>query len=511
MKGLTFSRKVSASIALASLIVAAVLGGFVYITFSQWTQKQEKELLTEKLKQFELQIKEVTFLPSLLRPGFGRGSGAAAVLKPDLSSFAADLDEGQTLQLLDTKGRVLAEEGAALPEGSDTEKGQAVLGGAETDTGEAVPAGAEAEQGTVMLDGKETEQAGQYEAVSSLTLPAFGTVTLRLADSGYSAAAAASREVGRLLLLGLLLAAGAAALAGWLVARSALKPIRSMIGEVQSIGADNLSHRLALPAAQDELHQLGATFNALLQKLSVSFDQQRRFVADASHELKTPLAIIEGHTHMIQRWGKQSPEVLEESLGFMMDEAGRMRELIAQLLLLAETEEQVQEGAGEECEVQQVLQELLPQTVHVGPGVTLSAGEAGNASPLMVRMPAGACYQVLRNIVENALKYTPEGGSVHIAHQADADQVIVSVTDTGIGISAEQLPHIFDRFYRAEGSRSRAKGGSGLGLAIAKAIMERYGGSITIESIEEAGTKVVLSFVRGAGSVGREQRVRSKE
>ncbi|OMF85706.1 HAMP domain-containing sensor histidine kinase [Paenibacillus sp. FSL R7-0273] len=487
MKGWTFSRKVSASIALASLVVAAVLGGFVYITFSQWTQKQEKELLTEKLKQFELQIKEVTFLPSLLRPGFGRGSGAAAVLKPDLSSFAADLDEGQTLQLLDAKGRVLAEEGASL--------------------------GAEAGKDTAMPDGAE---AAQFEAVSSLTLPAFGTVTLRLADSGYSAAAAASREVGRLLLLGLLLAAGAAALAGWLVARSALKPIRSMIGEVQSIGADNLSHRLALPAAQDELHQLGATFNALLQKLSVSFDQQRRFVADASHELKTPLAIIEGHTHMIQRWGKQSPEVLEESLGFMMDEAGRMRQLIAQLLLLAETEEPVQEGTGEECEVQQVLHELLPQTVHVGPGVTLSAGEAGNTGPLMVRMPAGACYQVLRNIVENALKYTPEGGSVHIAYQADPDRVIVSVTDTGIGISSEQLPHIFDRFYRAEGSRSRAKGGSGLGLAIAKAIMERYGGSIAIESIEGAGTKAVLSFVRGSGAESkgagiREQGVRSSE
>lgn len=497
MKGWTFSRKVSASIALASLIVAAVLGGFVYITFSQWTQKQEKVLLTEKLKQFELQIKEVTFLPSLLRPGFGKGSGAAAVLKPDLSSFAADLDEGQTLQLLDAKGRVLAEEGAALGAGAAAEKDTAVLGDVETWKDAVLPGGADTGNDVADSGGTESDRAGGYEAVSSLTLPAFGTVTLRLADSGYSAAAAASREVGRLLLLGLLLAAGAAALAGWLVARSALKPIRSMIGEVQSIGADNLSRRLPLPAAQDELHQLGATFNALLQKLSVSFEQQRRFVADASHELKTPLAIIEGHTHMIQRWGKQSPEVLEESLGFMMDEAGRMRELIAQLLLLAETEEPVQEGAGEECDVQQVLHELLPQTVHVGPGVTLSAGEEGDAGPLPVRMPAGACYQVLRNIVENALKYTPEGGSVRIAHKTDLDQVIVSVTDTGIGISSEQLPHIFDRFYRAEGSRSRAKGGSGLGLAIAKAIMERYGGSIAIESIEGAGTKVVLSFVRG--------------
>lgn len=389
--------------------------------------------------------------------------------------------------MLDAKGRVLAEEGAALGVGAETGKGAAIQDGAQT------------EQSTGELGNAEAERAGQYEALSSLALPAFGTVTLRLIDSGFSAAAAASREVGRLLLLGLLLAAGAAALAGWLVARWALKPIRSMIGEVQDIGADNLSRRLPLPAAQDELYQLGATFNTLLQKLNVSFEQQRRFVADASHELKTPLAIIEGHTHMIQRWGKQSPEVLEESLGFMIDEAGRMKELIAQLLLLAETEEPLQEAAGEECDVQQVLHELLPQTVHLGPGVTLSTDNDGSNGPLPVRMPASACYQVLRNIVENALKYTPGGGSVRIAHTIGPHRIIVSVTDTGIGISSEQLPHIFERFYRAEGSRNRAKGGSGLGLAIAKAILERYGGSIAIESIEGAGTRVLLTFVRGAG------------
>lgn len=458
MKGWTFSRKVSASIALASLIVAAVLGGFVYISFSQWTERQETDLLAEKLKQFELRIGEVTFLPSLLKPGLGKGSGVAAVLKPDLSSFAADLDQGQSLQMLDVKGRVLAEEGTKV------------------DSGKAV----------------------RYKTESELKLPAYGAVTLRLTDSGYSKAATASREVGRLLLLGLLLAAGVAALAGWLVARSALKPIRSMIGEVQSIGADNLSRRLPLPAAQDELYQLGATFNTLLHKLSVSFDQQRRFVADASHELKTPLAIIEGHTHMIQRWGKQAPDVLEESLSFMMDETGRMKELIAQLLLLAETEEPLQEGAGEECDVREVLRELLPQTVHVGPGVILNIeGDlSGEEEQLFIRMPASACYQVLRNIVENALKYTPEGGKVRIGHLVEPEQVTISVTDTGIGISSEQLPHIFDRFYRAEGSRNRNGGGSGLGLAIAKAIMERYGGSIAIESVEGAGTRVMLRFIR---------------
>lgn len=457
MKAWTFSRKVSASIALASLLVSIVLSGFVYITFSQWSERQEADLLEAKLRQFELRIGDVTFLTSLLRPGLGKGSGAAAVLKPDLSSFAADLDKGQRLQMLDLKDRVLAEAGT---------------GG--------------------------VDKAASYKAESHMTLPAYGDVKLRLTDSGYSRTTTAVREVGRILLFGLIIAAGVAIVAGWIVARSALKPIRSMIGEVQSIGANNLSKRLQLPAAQDELHQLGATFNGLLQKLSVSFDQQRRFVADASHELKTPLAIIEGHTHMIQRWGKKSPEVLEESLTFMIDESRRMKELIAQLLLLAATEEPLTDDTGDmSCDLKETLNELLPQTVHVNPEVKLSVQENQSGEALLIRMPASAGYQVLRNIVENALKYTPAGGMVNIAYHTEAGGVILSVTDTGTGISSGQLPHVFDRFYRTEDSRNRTQGGSGLGLAIVKAIMERYGGSITIESTPGLGTKVTLRFVQG--------------
>ncbi|MHA6531708.1 sensor histidine kinase [Paenibacillus sp. BAC0078] len=457
MKAWTFSRKVSASIALAALLIAGFVSGFVYITFKHWTENQEAELLDAKLKQFELQIGEVEFLPSLLKPGLGRGSGAAAVLKPDLSSFASDLDEGQLLQILDSSGRVLAEAGT---------------GGAE-------------------------DAAASYKAERELSLLVYGTVRLRLTDSGHSRSATAEREVGRLLLLGLLLAAGMAVIAGGIVARSALKPIRSMIGEVRSIGTNSLSRRLHVPAAEDELHQLGETFNGLLHRLEGSFDQQRRFIADASHELKTPLAIIEGHTHMIQRWGKQSPEVLDESLAFMMDETRRMKELIAQLLLLAEAEAPLMDGGEERCDLRETLRELLPQTVHVSPGVQLDYDGLPDGQALLICMPGGASYQVLRNIVENALKYTPEGGTVTVRHLAADGQVVLTVADTGIGISPEQLPHIFDRFYRADASRSRTQGGSGLGLAIAKAIMERHGGSITIDSTPGQGTTVTLRFIGG--------------
>lgn len=457
MKAWTFSRKVSASIAAASLAVAIIVSGFVYVTFRHWTERQETDLLDAMLGQFEQQIGEPQFLPSLLKPGKGSGSGGAAVFKPDLSSFASELDEGQHLQLVDSGGVVLAE--AGMSEAGDP--------------------------------------AANYTAERQLSLPVYGDVTLRLTGSGHSRSETAEREIGRLLLLGLLIAAGMAVLAGGLVARSALRPIRSMIGEVRSIGADDLSRRLHMPPAKDELHQLAETFNGLMHKLDVSFEQQRRFVADASHELKTPIAIIEGHTHMIQRWGKQSPEVLDESLAYIMSETQRMKELIAQLLLLAETEEALPDGAEAACDLKEILEELIHQTAHVNPGVQLHCEEKADEEAAVIRMPKGACHQVLRNIIENAFKYTPEGGMVHISHWVQGGQVIVTVEDTGIGISSEQLPHIFDRFYRTEASRNRTQGGSGLGLAIAKAIMERHGGSIAIDSTPGQGTKVTLRFTQG--------------
>ncbi|WP_150269895.1 sensor histidine kinase [Paenibacillus tepidiphilus] len=462
MKSWTFSRKVSASIALSSLIVALVLSGFVYITFRHWSDRQQTDLLDAKLKQFELRIKEVGFLPSLLTPGLGKGKGAAAVFNPDLSVLSAELEDGQTLQLLDSGGRVLAKTGAA-----------------------------EADPQNIV-----------HQAEREFSLLVFGNVTLRLTDSGTSANAAAAGEIGRILLFGLILAAVVAIATGWLVARSALRPIRSMIGEARGIGAGNLSQRLQVPAAEDELHQLAETFNGLLQRLEVSFEQQRRFIADASHELKTPLAIIEGHANMIQRWGRSSPEVLAESLGFMTEETGRMKELISQLLLLAEAEQALPETGAGYCFPDEILAELLPQLARINPGVTLQAEPGAQTAALPVQMNEAACRRVLRNIIENALKYTPDGGKVSVDLHADGGQVEVVVADTGIGIPPAHLPHIFDRFYRAEGSRNRAGGGSGLGLAIVKALMERYGGSVTLESTVGKGTVVTLRFAGERDSSG---------
>lgn len=456
MNAWTFSRKVSVFIAVSVLIVSAVVSGFVYITFKNWTERQERDLLNAKLKQIELQIGELKFLPSLLRPGLSIGKKTAAYLKPDLSALQPELDEGQHLQLFDSKGELLAE----------VSKGESI------------------------------NNPVNYTVKSEFNLLVYGPVKLQLTDNGYSRSATAEREIGRLLLLGLFITAGLGILAGGIVARSALKPIRTMIQEVQNIGTSNLNQRLHLPNAKDELHQLGETFNGFLHKLDISFEQQRRFVADASHELKTPLAIIEGHTRMIQRWGKKSPEILDESLDFMMNETNRMKELISQLLLLAEMESSAPSDAGEVSDLKETLRELISQSVHVNPEVTLIYEESPSIDQILIQMPKAASYQALRNIVENALKYTPEHGTVTIEVMIRDAQIIVTVKDTGIGIPADQLPHIFDRFYRTESSRNRTNGGSGLGLAITKTIMERYGGSVVIDSNIDQGTKVTLYFIK---------------
>ncbi|MBY9080067.1 HAMP domain-containing histidine kinase [Paenibacillus sp. HN-1] len=454
MKTWTFSRRVGVSIAAASLVVAIFVSGFVYFTFRHWNAQQEAELLETQLKQFAQQLGEVSFLPSLLQPGKGEGTGVSAVFKPDLAAFAEDLHEGQRLQLLDSDGHVLVEMGA------------------------------------------HPDERVRYEAERSLHIPVYGAVTLRLADLESSRSAVAEREIGRLLLVGLGLAAGLALVIGRIAAHSAVRPIRGMVLEIKEIGADNLSRRLPLPASRDELYQLGEAFNSLLHRLNLSFEQQRRFVADASHELKTPIAIIEGHTRMIQRWGSQSQDVVEESLTYMVDETERMKQLVAQLLLLAEAEEPLMEGEETACNLRHVLGEMLPQMLHVNPGVTLNGSEEAAGEALSVRMPAGACYQTVRNIIENAFKYTPPGGEVGITIRQEDNYTVLVVADNGIGISEEQLPHIFERFYRAEGSRNRNRGGSGLGLAITAALMKRYKGSIEVASSPGEGTAVTLRYVR---------------
>lgn len=288
------------------------------------------------------------------------------------------------------------------------------------------------------------------------------------------------------------------AIAGsWLMAKSAMAPVSEIVRQARLIGEHDLSRRLPVERPHDEIGQLATTFNGLLARLDVAFRQreellrrQRQFVADASHELRTPLTSIEGYARMLRQWGTQDPEATREAAEAIEREAGRMRRLVIGMLDLAHGDVGVELEAGRHD-----LREVVNDAV--GAARMASGGKVGvfaeiPPEPVVAEVDRERIYQVLGILLDNGIKYTPEGGSVTAAVRRSGDTVTLSVRDTGVGIEPEHLPHIFDRFYRADAARST--GGSGLGLAIAKQIVERHGGEIAVESEPGEGSTFTVTL-----------------
>lgn len=267
-------------------------------------------------------------------------------------------------------------------------------------------------------------------------------------------------------------------LVGWVLARLSLRPVDRMIRAVQQITARSLKQRVPVPATRDEIHRLAVTFNDMLGRLDRAFESQRHFLQDASHELKTPLTILEGEMSVALK-RQRSPEDYEAVLRSCLEEIERLTTIVHNLLTLARLDDRdivLQRRrldlAALACGVLEDMHILASQK-----SVRLSC-EA--ASPVTVSADGPFLRQVFINIIGNAVKYTSEGGSVAVAVQQDNKGASVTVRDTGIGIRAEDIPFIFDRFYRAEASRSST--GFGLGLSIAKSIIEAHGGTIAATS-----------------------------
>jgi signal transduction histidine kinase len=239
----------------------------------------------------------------------------------------------------------------------------------------------------------------------------------------------------------------------------------------------------------DEVGQLTATVNDMLGRLEGSFDTQQRLVADVSHELRTPLTTIQGNLDLLRRGAAEDPAMRTESLAAIGNETARMRRLVNDLLLLAQAD------AGLRLQLQPVeLDTLLldvyrqGQMISQGTGVRVRLGAEDQA---VVLGDADRLRQLLLNLVDNGIKYTPAGGDVTLTLKREAGWILVSVADTGCGIPQEDLPHIFERFYRADRSRTRP-GGAGLGLSIAKWVAEAHGGEIEVESEQGQGTVFTL-------------------
>lgn len=271
----------------------------------------------------------------------------------------------------------------------------------------------------------------------------------------------------------------------WLAGRS-LRPVARMTEAARRISAENLSERLAVDNPDDELGRLATTLNAMLDRIDRSFDAMRRFTADAAHELRTPVAAARTEAE-VALLGVRSEKEYQDVLKSIVEESGRLSTLLDRLLLLSREDAGVVLSKGRFR-----LDELLEGAVA---GILDAAARAGvsvhvgalpeleiEGDPLLLR-------KVFDNLLENAVKYNMPGGTVGIRAGVEREYVLIEVSDTGVGIAGEALPRVFDRFFRADASRSRRTGGTGLGLSIARAVVERHGGTIAAESTPGVGSK----------------------
>lgn len=299
------------------------------------------------------------------------------------------------------------------------------------------------------------------------------------------------------LIGGSLLAVVLAVGASWLLARRALRPLEAMATTAEEIGrTQDLSRRLPEDARNDEVGRLRSSFNSMLQQLQDAYlriqtalDAQRRFVADASHELRTPLTTIRSNADLIWRRTDIAPQDHQEAVHDIVEESERMSRLIQRLLVLARAD------AGQHLELRPVdlsalSRDVVRQAQTVYPNRRL---ELVNGSPVEATGNGDALKQLLWILIDNAAKYTPDGGriGVHLA-QPDASSIQLAVQDDGVGIPAEHLVHIFERFYRADGSRSGE--GAGLGLAIAQWIVREHGGTVAAGNNPNGGANFTVSL-----------------
>jgi signal transduction histidine kinase len=288
----------------------------------------------------------------------------------------------------------------------------------------------------------------------------------------------------------------------YFLARAALKPVEAVTSAAREMGEGDLSKRLPVANPKDEVGRLATTINGLLSRLEAAFarreealERQRRFAADASHELRTPLTAIGGHARMLDEWAlEEDPERAKRSVGAIRREAGRMQNLVESLLALTRGDE----GAGLEIgrhDLAAVAEEAA-QAARTGAGGKVSVEYVRPEREVVATFDRGRILQVASILLDNAVKYTPEGGSIAVRLREEDGRAALEISDTGIGIPEDELPLIFERFYRTD--PSRAEGGAGLGLSIARQISESHGGTIEVSSKPGEGSTFTLLLPKKA-------------
>ncbi|UOF91264.1 HAMP domain-containing histidine kinase [Fodinisporobacter ferrooxydans] len=276
---------------------------------------------------------------------------------------------------------------------------------------------------------------------------------------------------------------------GIFLSKAILRPITGLIHTMEEVERSMAFRKIPISSGhKDELAQLGATFNRMMERIKQSFARQQQFVSDASHELKTPLTIIESYTNLLKRWGRQDQNVQEEAIQTIHEESVRMKQMIHQMLTLAASETT--------CTFTYQSFDLVELARD-----SAQLFETMNSRTIQVKSPAKSIKiwadrekikQLLLILIDNAVKYSEKIVEIYMDQQPA--YTTLSVTDYGIGIPEKEIPFIFERFYRVDKARHRKTGGTGLGLSIAKAIVMQHQGTIAIKSIEGKGSKIMVKI-----------------
>ena len=321
---------------------------------------------------------------------------------------------------------------------------------------------------------------------------AFGEATVVHIGRSMEPLKGVAREYLNFSLYSVPLIVAVSAFVGWLLAARALKPFEEITRTAEKITHENLNTQIVTKHREEEIQRLVQSFNSMVQRLNESFQQMRKFNADVAHELRTPLAIIQGETEVALR-SPNVPEEIYSVLSSNLEELDRLTRIVNDMLTLSEAEAGSRVLVKEPVNVGELLEDLVDQMrlLAMDRGIQIDVQGFPNlyieADKLWIR-------RAVINLLDNAIKYSKAGGRIEVSASSGNSQIHLEVKDYGIGISQRDLPHIFDRLYRADPARSRDNGGAGLGLALVKWIVEAHNGTIHVVSQPDLGTSFEITL-----------------